>query len=86
MGCHFVTFYCKDNFEYCGWKLHNSTDTNMYTLVYRIEVQAQINVQVGEFLEINRRVVRNKRAGETSYKKMSNVQDFTLNDAGFLVN
>ena len=43
--------------------------------MYRIEVQAQINVQVGEFLEINKRAVRNKRAGETSCKKSSNVQD-----------
>ena len=40
-------------------------------LVYRIEVQAQISVQVGEFLKIDKRVV----ARETSYKKLSNVQD-----------
>ena len=39
------------------------------TLVYRIEEQAQINVQVGEFLRINKRAVRNKLAGETSCKK-----------------
>ena len=37
------------------------------TLMYQIEVQAQNNVQVGEFLEINKRAVQNKRAGETSY-------------------
>ena len=38
-------------------------------LVYRIEVQAQVNVQVEEFLKIN------KRAGETSCKDFLNVQD-----------
>ena len=36
--------------------------------MYRIEVQAQINMQVGEFLKINKSTVRNKRAGETSVK------------------
>ena len=36
------------------------------TLVYQIEVQAQINVQVGEFLKIIKFAVQNKRAGETS--------------------
>ena len=41
-----------------------------YTLVYQIEVQAQINVQVGEFLKINKRAVQNKRAGETSCKRI----------------
>ena len=41
------------------------------TLVYQIEVQAQIKVQVGEFLEITQCAVRNKRAG----KKPSNMQD-----------
>ena len=44
------------------------------TLVYWIEVQAQINVQVGEFLKINKHTVQNKRAGETPCKKISNVQ------------
>ena len=43
--------------------------------MYRIEVQAQINVQVGEFLKINKSAVQNKLAGETSCKKSSNVQD-----------
>ena len=38
-------------------------------LVYRIEVQARVNVQVEEFLKIN------KRAGETSCKDFLNVQD-----------
>ena len=53
---------------------------NIYvcTLVYRIEVQAQINVQVGEFLKINKCAVQNKRAGETSCKKLSNVQDLIM--------
>ena len=45
------------------------------TLVYRIEVQAQINMQVGEFLKGNKRAMRNKPAGETSCKKLLNVQD-----------
>ena len=45
------------------------------TLVYKIEVQTQINVQVGEFLKIDKHAVLNKRAGETSCKKLSNVQD-----------
>ena len=38
-------------------------------------MQAQINMQVGEFNKINKRAVQNKRAGETSCKKSSNVQD-----------
>jgi predicted acetyltransferase len=45
------------------------------TLVYRKEVQAQINVQVGDFFRINKHAVRNKGAGEISCKQMSNVQD-----------
>jgi hypothetical protein len=45
--------------------------------VYQIEVQAQINVQVGEFLKINKRAVQNKHAGETSCKK--NVKCTALN-------
>ena len=44
-------------------------------LVYRIEVQAQINLQVGKFLKINKHAVRNKRAGEKSGKQSSNLQD-----------
>ena len=43
--------------------------------MYGIEVQEQINVQVGKFLEINKRAVKNKRKGETSCKKLSNVQN-----------
>ena len=43
--------------------------------MYRIEVQAQINMQVGEFLKGNKRAMRNKPAGETSCKKLLNVQD-----------
>ena len=31
--------------------------SNKSTLVYRIEVQAQINAQEGEFLKINKHVV-----------------------------
>ena len=38
--------------------------------MYRIEVQTQIKVQGGEFPKINKRAVRNKRAGETSCKKI----------------
>ena len=32
--------------------------------MYRIEVQAQINVQVGKFHKINKHAVQNKYAGE----------------------
>ena len=32
----------------------------VHTLVYRIEVKAQINLQVGEFLKIDKRAVQNK--------------------------
>ena len=46
------------------------------TLVYRIEVQTQIKVQVGEFSKINKCAIQNKRAGKTSCKKSLNVQDF----------
>ena len=45
------------------------------TLVYQIEVQTQIKVQVGEFPKINKRAVQNKCAGETSCKKLSNEPD-----------
>ena len=45
----------------------------MSTIVYRIEVQAQIKVQVGEFLKIDKPAVQNQRVGETSCKKSSNV-------------
>ena len=38
-------------------------------------MKAQINVQVGEFLKINKQAVKNKCAGETSCKKLSNVQE-----------
>ena len=50
-------------------------ETHICTLVYRIEVQAQINVQVEEFLKIIKCAVRNKHAGKTSCKKSRNVQD-----------
>ena len=43
--------------------------------MYRIEVQTQIKVQVGEFPKINKRAVRNKHAGETSCKKSLSEQD-----------
>ena len=45
------------------------------TLVYQTEVQVKINVQVGEFYRTNKREVLNKHAGDTSCKKLSNVQD-----------
>ena len=48
---------------------------NLPTLVYQIEVQAHINLLVGEFLRINKCAVRKKHPGETSCKKMSNVQE-----------
>ena len=43
--------------------------------MYLVEVQAKIDVQVGEFLKINDRAV-DKHASETSCKKSLNVQDF----------
>ena len=43
---------------------------------YCMVFSADHGVQVGEFLKINKRAVRNKGAGETSCKKLSNVQDF----------
>ena len=50
--------------------LERYCSTNVtYTLVYRIEVQAQIKVQVGEFLKID------KRSGLTSCKKSINLQE-----------
>ena len=45
-----------------------------FKIVYRIEVQAGINVQVGEFLKNNKRAERNEHATETICKKSSNVQ------------
>ena len=63
-----LIFWSSLEAEDCGSK-------PVHTLVYRIEVQAQINVQVGELLEINKHAVQNKHAWETSYKKSSNVQD-----------
>ena len=38
-------------------------------------MQVQKKKQVGDFLKINKRAVRNKRAGETYCKKSSNVFD-----------
>ena len=40
-------------------------------------------MQVGEFLRINKHAVQNKRAVETSCKKMSNIQD--LIDVQYLI-
>ena len=39
------------------------------TLVYQIEVQTQIKLQVGKFPKINKHAVQNEYAGETSCKK-----------------
>ena len=52
-----------------------SQHENPSTLVYQIEVQAQINMQVGEFLRIDKRAVQNKRGGETSCKKLLSKHD-----------
>ena len=41
-------------------------EINRPFIVYRIEVQSQINLQMGEFLKINKHAVQNKRAIETS--------------------
>ena len=44
------------------------------TLVYRIDVQAEINVQVEKFLKNNKRVGLNRRAGGKFSGKSINVQ------------
>ena len=53
----------------------NTLGILLHTLVYQKEVQVQINVQVGEFLKINKCAIRNKRAGATSCKQLLNVRD-----------
>ena len=45
-----------------------------FKIVYRIEVQAGINVQVGEFLKNDKRAKRNEHTSDTNCKKSSNVQ------------
>ena len=44
------------------------------TLVYRIDVQAEINVQVGKFLKNIKRAGQNRRAGGKLSGKSINVQ------------
>ena len=57
-------------FRCCIHSYFLSQQENPSTLVYQIGVQAQINVQVGEFLKSNKHAVRNKRAGKTSCKNL----------------
>ena len=42
--------------------------------MYRIDVQYEINVQVGKFLKNNKRAGQNKRAGGKLFRKSINVQ------------
>ena len=51
-------------------------NTNMYlpTLVYQIDVQYKINVQVGKFLKNIKRAGQNRRAGGKLSGKSINVQ------------
>ena len=44
------------------------------TLVYQIDVQYEINVQVGKILKNIKRVGQNRRAGGTFFSKSINVQ------------
>jgi hypothetical protein len=44
------------------------------TLVYRIDVQDEINVQEGKFLKIIKRAGQNRRAGRKIFSKSINVQ------------
>ena len=44
------------------------------TLVYRIDVQAEINVQVEKFLKNIKRAGQNRRAGGKIFSKSINVQ------------
>ena len=47
----------------------------MHTLVYRIDVQYEINVQVGKFLKNIKRAGQNRRAGGIFFSEISiNVQ------------
>ena len=46
----------------------------IYTLVYRIDVQDQINVQVEKFLKNIKRAGQNRRAGGIFFSKSINVQ------------
>ena len=47
----------------------------MHTLVYRIDVQYEINVQVGKFLKNIKRAGQNRRAGGICFSEISiNVQ------------
>ena len=42
---------------------------DIHTLVYRIDVQYEINVQVGKFLKNIKRAGQNRRAGRKIYLK-----------------
>ena len=48
--------------------------TILHTLVYRIDVQDEINVQVGKFLKNIKRAGQNRRAGGIFFSKSINVQ------------
>ena len=44
----------------------------IHTLVYRIDVQDEINVQVGKFLKNIKRAGQNRRAGGIFFWKINN--------------
>ena len=52
--------------------------SSLHTLVYRIDVQEEINVQVGKFLKNIKRAGQNKRAGCNFFSKSINVQGKNL--------
>ena len=54
--------------------LFNKVSLFLGTLVYRIDVQDKINVQVGKFLKNIKRAGQNRRAGGKFFGKSINVQ------------
>ena len=48
--------------------------SSLHTLVYRIDVQEEINVQVGKFLKNIKRAGQNRRTGGKIFSKSINVQ------------
>ena len=56
------------------WKNKSLLCLTLPTLVYRIDLQAQINVQEGKFLKNIKRAGQNRRAGGKFFSKSINVQ------------
>ena len=58
----------------CPKKAEAPRDIGICTLVYRIDVQTEINVQVGKFLKNIKRAGQNRRAEGKIFSKSINVQ------------